>query len=84
MSKHDKAVARLKSCPRDYKWDECVTLMGRLGYRLVQSGGGSHCFFYNDERDHVVQLYRPHPGNEMPLYLVKQVVRRLTDEGVIS
>lgn len=32
MTRKDKLVARLKSRPRDFTWDELVRLLASLGY----------------------------------------------------
>lgn len=57
--------------------------MRQLGYTLRQDGGGSHCDFYHRETNHCINLYRPHPGNEMKRYLIRKIITTLTNEGLI-
>ncbi|UXY16704.1 type II toxin-antitoxin system HicA family toxin [Chitiniphilus purpureus] len=81
MTKNDKRLQRLKTIPADYHWDELRALLESLDWTLVQSGGGSHCFF-----EHVsgrrLNTYRPHPGGIMKRYQLKEVVALLDEMGV--
>ena len=38
MGRRDKLIARLKSRPKDFTWDELVRLLDGLGYREVRLG----------------------------------------------
>ncbi|GLS03490.1 hypothetical protein GCM10007860_06340 [Chitiniphilus shinanonensis] len=81
MTKNDKRLQRLKSCPSDYRFEELVALLESLEWTLVQSGGGSHCFF-----EHVtgrrLNTYRPHPSGIMKRYQLKEVLVVLDEMDV--
>ncbi|MDW7672885.1 MAG: hypothetical protein SCM88_14465, partial [Bacillota bacterium] len=79
MSKKDKLLEKLCSnpMPTDFTYLELTKLMGSLVYHEVNKG-----------RDHqtkaVLQLHKPHPGNELKQYQVKEVVRFLRKHGEIK
>ena len=84
MTRHDKLVARFRSRPRDFTWDELVRLLTGLGYREVAAGrtGGSRRRFVHDTAP-VLALHKPHPGNIVKLYVIDEVTRVLRDEELI-
>lgn len=84
MTRKDKLVARLKSRPRDFTWDELARLLASLGYRESKTGktGGSRRRFIHESAA-AISLHKPHPGNIVKIYAVDEVMRVLTDEGLI-
>ncbi len=61
MGKHEKLLARLKSRPKDYTFQEVCTLLAGFGYALNQSGSGSRVGF---EHEHcaLIFMHKPHPS----------------------
>ncbi|NSW92203.1 MAG: type II toxin-antitoxin system HicA family toxin [Firmicutes bacterium] len=86
MSKHDKLLKRLLSRPRDFTFDELKTLLGGLGYIEDSKGktSGARIAFIHIDKKHIIRLHRPHPGNELKLYQVDQVIEALKNQGVIE
>lgn len=82
MSRKEKALSRIKALPRDYNWNEAVTLMSQLGYRKLE-GSGSRVKFYNSEKDCLASLHRPHPNPHMLPYAVKELRDHLKEYGYI-
>lgn len=84
MTQREKLIARLKSRPRDLTWDELVRLLAGLGYTEVVSGktGGSRRRFVHDTAP-TIALHKPHPGNIVKMYVIANVLRVLTEEGLI-
>jgi len=84
MTKQDKLIARFKSRPSDFTWDELERLLLGLGYRVVQSGktGGSRRRFVR-EGGPAISLHKPHPGRVVKSYVIDQVLRRLSEEGLL-
>lgn len=82
MSKHEKLLKRLQSRPKDFTWNELATLLGGLGYREVGGGktGGSRRRFTHDSAPPVL-LHKPHPGNILKAYAVRDVLRVLREGG---
>lgn len=84
MARHDKLVARLKGRPKDLTWDELVRLLDGLGYAEVVTGktGGSRRRFVHDTAP-TIALHKPHPDNTVKMYVIDDVLRVLTEEGLI-
>ena len=77
MSKKEKLVARLLSQPRNFTYNEAKTLMGLLGFEESNKGrtSGSRDEFYYE--DYSVILHKPHPGNELKPYQIRQLIEYL-------
>lgn len=73
MSKKEKLKERLYRLPKDFTWDELVTVLSNNGYEEIPSKGTSGRKFV-DERGHVIALHKPHPGNIVKSYAIKEVV----------
>ncbi len=58
MSKISKLILRLKSKPKNFTWDELVTLLTKLGFIKLQ-GSVSRIKFYNHDLDRIKHLYKP-------------------------
>ena len=84
MGKHEKLLAKLKSRPKDFTFQELATLLPGFGYRLSNQGrsSGSSVRFVHDEYA-PISLHKPHPGNELKRYLIEYVIERLDSERLI-
>ena len=80
MSKKEKLIKRLLSRPKDFTFDELETLMGYLGYELDTGGktSGSRVIFRH-ERFLPVEIHRPHPGNTLKAYQVRDIIKELKE-----
>ena len=85
MGQKDKLIAKLKSNPRNFTFDEAETLLGYFGYRRSNKGktSGSRVMFINDENKSKIILHKPHPRKELLEYQVKQLVEQLKQEGLL-
>lgn len=83
MSSTEKLLEKLtaKPTPRNFPWDDLVTLLGRLGYQEIM-GGGSRRKFIHAVTKHSIHLHKPHPGNNLKAYQVNQVIDSLINEGL--
>ena len=79
--KLDKAKSRLKSIPNDYTFGEVKSLLSSMGYIEYNKGksSGSRVMFVRD--DEKILLHKPHPGNEMKQYAVRQLKEHLEAIG---
>lgn len=84
MTRREKLVARFKGRPKDFTWDELVRLLEGLGYVEAQAGktGGSRRRFVHADAP-AMALHKPHPGNIVKMYVIDDVLRVLTEEGLI-
>lgn len=85
MSKNEKLLQRLLSIPRDLTWDELVKLLHVFGFVELKTGktGGSRRKFA-DVNKNVIILHKPHPGNIVKEYALKQVITQLKEKGHIK
>lgn len=83
MSKFEKAIDRLKSEPKDFKWSELRTVLKRFGFKEIQ-GDGSRVKFHDKEKDLLCKFHKPHPDPNMKLYAVREALIFLKDNGYIK
>jgi predicted RNA binding protein YcfA (HicA-like mRNA interferase family) len=83
MSKFDKLKQRLLSKPKDFTFSELESLLNKLGY-VKDSGGktsGSKVAFVKEQ--HIISIHKPHPGNELKMYVVNYIIDELRKEGLL-
>ncbi|MCD8327316.1 MAG: type II toxin-antitoxin system HicA family toxin, partial [Lachnospiraceae bacterium] len=75
---------RLKAKPKDFTFDEAETLLKYLGYTCLDKGktSGSRIIFMSKDRSPIM-MHKPHPGKELKVYQVKQLIEKLEEEGLI-
>lgn len=85
MSKKGKLLLRFLSLPNNFTWAELVTLLGYFGFEELKNGktGGSRRKFA-DAQKKIIILHKPHPGNIVKEYALKQVMEYLIDNGHIK
>jgi hypothetical protein len=85
MSKQEKQLQRLLSRPRDFTYDELKSLLHGLGYREETKGktSGSRVAFIHNQTLHIISLHKPHPGNELKVYQIDQIIEALKKQEVI-
>lgn len=78
MSKIDKLIERLKSQPKDFTWDELLKVLKHFGYSELKAGktGGSRRKFA-DSQNNIINFHKPHPGNILKEYVIKQIIEHL-------
>ena len=84
MGQKEKLIARLKSLPRDFTFNEAERLLGYLGFVRSNKGAtsGSRVKFARPESGELM-LHMPHPGNALRTYQVKELLSMLEREGLI-
>jgi HicA toxin of bacterial toxin-antitoxin, len=85
MSKKEKLIDRLLSVPKDFTWDELGRILASYGYREMNTGktGGSKRKFVDADKK-IIALHKPHPGNIIKEYALKQVIDHLKEKGKIK
>ena len=85
MSQKQKLIAKLKSRPRDFTFEEAKSLLNHLGYYQTNKGktSGSRVMFTSEQHETRITLHKPHPNNELPAYLIEQLIEQLSQEGLI-
>jgi predicted RNA binding protein YcfA (HicA-like mRNA interferase family) len=84
MERKDRLLERLQRRPRDFTWNELVTLLRRLGFRQVRTGrtGGSRRRFVHPNGV-IISLHEPHPGRILKRYQIDQIIETLEREGML-
>jgi hypothetical protein len=85
MSKLEKLIERLLSCPKDFTWEELIKVLAAYGYKEFIKGktGGSRRKFV-DGKKNIIALHKPHPGNIVKRYAIDQVIAHLKEKGHIT
>lgn len=81
MSKAEKLLQRLSTLPKDFTWEELVTVLRHLGYSELTNSGSRRKFI--DRKNNMINLHKPHPSNIIKHYALKQVVEHLHEKGLI-
>lgn len=84
MGKKEKLIKRLKGIPKDFTFDEAESLLSYFSYERSDKGrtSGSRVAFRSQIHPPIL-LHKPHPGNELKLYQIKQLITILEQEGLI-
>ncbi len=79
MTQLDKLHKRICAKPKDFTWEELAKLLRAHGYTEVVEGktGGSRRRFFNEATQRVITLHKPHSGNILKEYQLKEVVEHL-------
>ncbi len=85
MGTKEKLIERFKKLPNDFTFDEMEKLLSIFGYVKSNKGktSGSRVIFKNEHK-HPIMLHRPHPGNIIKSYALKQVYNELKNLGYIK
>lgn len=85
MGTKEKLIERFKNQPKDFTFDEMEKLLFIFGYVKSDKGktSGSRVI-YNSWNKRPIMLHKPHPGNIIKSYAMKQVLNDLTEAGFIK
>lgn len=85
MGQKEKLIAKLRSNPKDFTFDEAESLLGYMTYRRSNKGrtSGSRVMFTSDKYKTKILLHKPHPRKELLEYQVKQLIDLLEQEGLL-
>lgn len=85
MSQKEKLIAKLKARPKDFTFNDALTLLGYFDYKPDNKGrtSGSRIMFTSTKHNSKIVLHKPHPRKELLAYQVKQLKEQLEQEGLI-
>ncbi len=85
MGTKDKLRERFLKMPSDFTFDELQRLLEGYGYERGNKGrtSGSRLIFKNGDK-RPIMLHKPHPGNIVKEYALKQVLDDLREAGFIK
>ncbi len=83
MGKKEKLIKKIKSLPKDMTFEELQTLLLELGFEVSNKGrtSGSRIMFRRGDLN--IMIHKPHPKKEMLVFYLKEILRKLEDEGII-
>jgi hypothetical protein len=85
MGTKEKLRNRFLKMPSDFTFDEMQRLLEGYGYEKSNKGktSGSRLIFKNGAK-RPIMLHKPHPGNIVKEYAMKQVLDDLKEAGFIK
>ena len=85
MGTKEKLRDRFNAMPSDFTFDEMQRLLEGYGYEKCYKGktSGSRIIFKNGNK-RPIMLHKPHPGNIVKGYAMKQVLDDLKEAGLIK
>jgi hypothetical protein len=83
MSRKDKLIERLLEKPKDFTFNEMVSLLSYFGYTLKQGGTGSGIKFIREDSNEVINFHKPHPNGILKRYMLEQVIEKLRKDGLL-
>lgn len=85
MGTKDKLIERFKRLPSDFTFDEMERLLAIFGYEKSDKGrtSGSRVIFKNRD-GRPIMLHKPHPGNIVKRYAMKQILDDLIESGLLK
>ena len=85
MGIKEKLRERVLKMPSDFTFDEMQRLLEGYGYEKSNKGrtSGSRIIFKNGDK-RPIMLHKPHPGNIVKGYAMKQVYDDLKEAGFIK
>lgn len=84
MSRKSKLVKRFLSTPKDFTWQELISLLSSFGYELQATGktGGSRVRFIHKRLPPII-LHKPHPAKILKRYQIQQIIEIFKNEGLL-
>ena len=85
MGTKEKLRERFLKMPSDFTFDEMQRLLESYDYEKGNKGktSGSRIIFKNGDK-RPIMLHKPHPGNIVKSYAIKQVYNDLKKAGLIK
>ena len=83
MSQKDKLIERLLLKPKDFTFNEMVSLLSYFGYNLKQGGTGSGVKFTKDNSNEVINFHKPHPNGILKRYVLDQIIEKLRKDDLL-
>ena len=86
MGSKEKLVERFKKKPKDFTYEETISLLAHFGYGVHNKGAtsGSRVRFKNETTGVYIDIHRPHPGSIMKEWMIKVIYLHLKEHGHIK
>lgn len=86
MSTKEKLLSQFLKQPKDFTSHELSRLLSGFGYVEENKGktSGSRVMFFHQEKEHSIMIHKPHPGNIIKSYVMKDILQELITIGFIE
>ena len=86
MNKKEKLIKRFRTLPRDFTFEEVLSLFQSYGFELENKGAtsGSSIKFYNAKDQCAYIMHKPHPSNIIKGYLMRDILNFLLKNNYIK
>ena len=86
MNRKEKLIKRFRTLPRDFTFEEVVTLFQGCGFTLENKGStsGSRVRFYNETDQNAYIMHKPHPSNIIKGYIMRDILNFLIKNNYIE
>lgn len=79
MTKEDKLLDKLHNPKSTMTWGEVVTLLTRLGYKMLNGSGSRRKFLH--ENGGMISVHEPHPDKNIKPYVKRYVLEQISISG---
>ncbi|MDC6367225.1 MULTISPECIES: type II toxin-antitoxin system HicA family toxin [Flavobacteriaceae] len=85
MGEIDKLTEKFLRAPKDSTWEELVKILAHFGLMELSKKGrtGDSRRKFADTEKRIVNLHKPHPGNIVKQYAIKQIIEKLKSWQII-
>jgi predicted RNA binding protein YcfA (HicA-like mRNA interferase family) len=83
VSKKQKLIDRIQTIPKNFTWDEAVTLMKACGFELIKNDGSKRMFRHT-KTGLKIRVHEPHPEPTLKTYAVEILIAGLKNVGEIE
>ena len=85
MGQKEKLIAKLRSNPKTFTFDDAELLVCYFGYHRSNKGktSGSRVMFTSEKHRTKILLHKPHPRKELLEYQIRQPVEQLEQEDLL-
>jgi hypothetical protein len=84
MTRKEKLIQRFLNKPKDFTYEELITLLSIFGFKENNTGktGGSRRKFIN-QSGIIINIHKPHPENILKRYQIEQIIEILNQEDLL-
>ncbi|MBQ6062144.1 MAG: type II toxin-antitoxin system HicA family toxin [Prevotella sp.] len=85
MVSKNKLIERFSRLPKDFTFEETISLLESFGYKKHNKGktSGSRIRFKNEATRMYIDIHRPHPGSIMKEWMIKEIYKHLKSNKLI-
>ena len=85
MGTDEKLLRRFLRQPNDFTFQELERLLRMFGYQPLNKGRTSSSrIIFKSRHGKPIMLHKPHPGNIVKEYAMKQILRYLKEDGLLN